>query len=274
VLNDQLTAGNGGAPIGLFWSDPLGGSGNDYDLYILDAGLTVVVNAATNVQDGNDDPVELSTISPGAAAFRYLQEDRRGDSRSALEPLSAADWRTVHRSKTWSFRSRRCLQRGGYACGGANRLPSESPPVHFLGPFNSGNVSELFSSDGPRRVFFNSNGTAVTPALLIWHKRRSRATKAGHHCADGTASAVPGFNPFFGTSAAAPHAAAIAALLKSAGSFTPAQIRNSTDFVGNRHRSCRQRSRHRCRNYHGLPGTASHWRYTSGQYRERRDHAG
>lgn len=66
TTNNQLTASNGGAPIGLFWSDPLGGSGNDYDLYILDAGLTTVVNAATNVQDGNDDPVELSTISPSA----------------------------------------------------------------------------------------------------------------------------------------------------------------------------------------------------------------
>src|SRR5439155_6936209 len=33
--------------------------------------------------------------------------------------------------------------------------------------------------------------------------------------ADGVATTVPGFNPFFGTSAAAPHAAAIAALIKS-----------------------------------------------------------
>ena len=45
--------------------------------------------------------------------------------------------------------------------------------------------------------------------------------------ADGTATGVAGFNPFFGTSAAAPHAAAIAALIKSAGPFTPAQIRTA-----------------------------------------------
>src|SRR5262249_42395601 len=61
VLSDQLTQNNGGgAPIGLFWSDPLGGSNNDYDLYIVDAAGTTIVNAATNIQNGTQDPVELS----------------------------------------------------------------------------------------------------------------------------------------------------------------------------------------------------------------------
>jgi hypothetical protein len=46
--------------------------------------------------------------------------------------------------------------------------------------------------------------------------------------ADGVMTATPGFNPFFGTSAAAPHAAALAALLIEAGTFTtPAQVRQA-----------------------------------------------
>src|SRR6185436_19281592 len=46
--------------------------------------------------------------------------------------------------------------------------------------------------------------------------------------ADGVKTTVPGFNPFFGTSAAAPHAAAIAALVKSYNpGLTPSQIRFS-----------------------------------------------
>src|SRR5207248_2895546 len=46
--------------------------------------------------------------------------------------------------------------------------------------------------------------------------------------ADGVMCAAPGFNRFYGTSAAAPHAAAIAALVKSANlSLTPAQIRTA-----------------------------------------------
>ncbi len=43
--------------------------------------------------------------------------------------------------------------------------------------------------------------------------------------ADGVSAKTPGFFPFFGTSAAAPHAAAMAALVKSARpDYTNAQI--------------------------------------------------
>ena len=46
--------------------------------------------------------------------------------------------------------------------------------------------------------------------------------------ADGVMTAAPGFNPFYGTSAAAPHAAAIAALVKHAfPAMTNTQIRNA-----------------------------------------------
>ena len=111
------------------------------------------------------------------------------------------------------------------------REPIGAPPNPtgpFPGPFNSGNLSELFSSDGPRRVFFNPNGTPITPGNFLFGTNGGAVRqKPDITAADGTASAVSGFNPFFGTSAAAPHAAAIAALLKSAGTFTPAQIRTA-----------------------------------------------
>ncbi|MGH6831246.1 MAG: S8 family serine peptidase, partial [Methylocella sp.] len=46
--------------------------------------------------------------------------------------------------------------------------------------------------------------------------------------ADGVSTAAPGFNPFYGTSAAAPHAAAIAALIKSAvPAITAASLRTA-----------------------------------------------
>ena len=47
ITSNQMTAD---APylITLFWSDPLGASTNDYDLYILDAGLTTAIQADAN----------------------------------------------------------------------------------------------------------------------------------------------------------------------------------------------------------------------------------
>ena len=44
---------------GLKWSDPLGASSNDYDLYMLNAALNTVIASSTNTQNGTQDPIEL-----------------------------------------------------------------------------------------------------------------------------------------------------------------------------------------------------------------------
>ena len=93
--------------------------------------------------------------------------------------------------------------------------------------FNSTNFVETFSSDGPRRVFFNGNSTPITPGNFS-STGGAVLQKPDLTAADGVSvSGAGGFsNPFFGTSAAAPHAAAIAALIRSANpALTPAQIR-------------------------------------------------
>jgi hypothetical protein len=76
---------------------------------------------------------------------------------------------------------------------------------------------EPFSSDGPRRIFFNALGGSLTPGNLS-STGGSVLNKPEFAAADGVSvSGAGGFSsPFFGTSAAAPHAAAIAALMKSA----------------------------------------------------------
>jgi hypothetical protein len=96
-------------------------------------------------------------------------------------------------------------------------------------PFTSGNVVENFSSDGPRRLFFQPNGTAFTPGNFSSTGGLVRQ-KPDITAADGVSvTGVGGFStPFFGTSAAAPHAGAIAALIKQAKpGFTAAQIRTA-----------------------------------------------
>ena len=82
--------------------------------------------------------------------------------------------------------------------------------------FTAAQLPERFTSDGPRRMFFPA------PA-------RSRQ-KPDITAADGVNTSVTGFKPFFGTSAAAPHAAAIAALVLSGNpGTTDAEVKDAFD---------------------------------------------
>src|SRR5208282_1539417 len=100
----------------------------------------------------------------------------------------------------------------------------------YPNPFTGGaaNPVEIFSSDGPRRVFFQADGTPITPGNFSSTGGTVRQ-KPDITAADGVTNDLTyggGLNPFYGTSAAAPHAAAIAALLKSYNTnLTAAQIR-------------------------------------------------
>jgi hypothetical protein len=104
---------------------------------------------------------------------------------------------------------------------GVAATPAQSPGP-YPGAFAASNKVETFSSDGPRRIFYDANGAALTPGNVSASGGQV-LQKPDLTAADGvTVSGAGGFpssgcNPcsFFGTSAAAPHAAAIAALVKS-----------------------------------------------------------
>ena len=80
--------------------------------------------------------------------------------------------------------------------------------------FDGSESVERFSSDGPRRIFYEIDGTPVTPGNFLSSGGMVRQ-KPTISAADGVSTATSGFTTFFGTSAAAPHAAAIAALALS-----------------------------------------------------------
>jgi hypothetical protein len=98
-------------------------------------------------------------------------------------------------------------------------------------PYNDAGVNdpEAFSSRGPTVTrYFSPTGVALAQPDV-----RSKPDIAA---ADGVQTTVPGFNPFFGTSAAAPSAAGVAALLLSAKPSLPvdelyAIMRNGTGAV-------------------------------------------
>ena len=124
---------------------------------------------------------------------------------------------------------RRRIQRRRRPRGGGLR-PGVRQRGRFPGPFGSSNQVELFTSDGPRRIFYDAAGTPITPGNVLFGTNGGIVrAKPDITAADGVSTTLPptsGLNPFYGTSAAAPHAGAIAGLLKSANpALTPPQIR-------------------------------------------------
>ena len=213
---DVITVAGTG-PLAIYWSDPLGGSANDYDLFRLNSTGTTVQSSSTNIQNGTQDPYEQTTQ---AATSRVVIVKKDG----------SAD-RFLHlNTNRGQLSIRTAGQTHGHA-GAANAFGCAATPAvgPFPNPFSSANVTETFSSDGPRRVFFQADGTPYTPGNFSSTGGLLRQ-KPDITAADGVSvTGVGGFpNPFFGTSAAAPHAAAIAGILKSANPLlTPAQIRTA-----------------------------------------------
>ncbi len=201
----------------LQWADPLGGSGNDYDLVLLDPTGSTVYAVGAAAQDGDDDPFEeiasqafddtgnLLAVVRYSGAGRFLWLSAHG---GRLAPATAGQT-SGHAAAEDAFGV--AAVDWYYAAGG------EGDGV----PFDGSESVETFSSDGPRRVFFTADGTPYTPGdfSATGGTVRQQPKVAG---ADGVSTAAPGFNPFFGTSAAAPHAAAIAALLLQTSSLTAA----------------------------------------------------
>ena len=63
---------NGEAAIFLTWDDPFGGSGNNYDLYLVQQSTGRVVASSTDVQSGRQDPSEVIDYVNNGAADRFL----------------------------------------------------------------------------------------------------------------------------------------------------------------------------------------------------------
>ena len=200
------------ADIVLQWSDPFGASCNDYDLYVLDPTGQNVLGASTGPQSCSQDPVEeifnplgfepgdlILVVANAGALPRALHLDTTG--AQLLIPTQGSTHGHEAAANTVSV--------------AAVYWDSARTGTHpFVGGAN--NPTEIFSSDGPRRIFLRPEGTPITPGNYLFSTNGGMVlTKPDLAGADGVATRTPGFAPFFGTSAAAPHAAAIAALVKS-----------------------------------------------------------
>jgi hypothetical protein len=213
----------------LNWADPVGASGNDYDLFLVSSTGTVK-GSSTNIQNGTQ--LAYERITPPT----LVAGDRLVVFKTAAAAVRAFGLNTVRGALTVVTTG----QTHGHssavdafsvaAAPAAAAFNGVAPVGPYPGAFTGSNQVETFSSDGPRRVFFDAAGAALTPGNFLFGTNGGAVrTKPDITAADGVSTTLPsssGLNPFYGTSAAAPHAGAIAGLLKAANpALTPAQIR-------------------------------------------------
>ena len=206
----------------LQWADPLGASTNDYDLFLVNENGDVIASS-TDTQDGTQDPIEsisspifdysgLSVVVVKASgADRYLRVQAHSG------PLASATAGTLYGHSAQENAVIVAMVDVRTAAGSGN-------------VFNGTESVRTDNSDGPRRIFFQPDGTAITAGNFS-STGGKLLQKPDLTAATCVTTATPGFSTFCGTSAAAPHAAAIGALmLEAAGGpdqVTLAQLRTA-----------------------------------------------
>lgn len=228
VTGDNNLNGPVGENVTLFWSDPLGQSNNDYDLFVLDASLNNVLDSSTNIQNGDDDPFEM--LGPVFTGDRIVIVKKNGAADRFLH-LEINSTTNLNNSSLLFINSAGRMR--GHSCA-TDAISVAAVDVNSAnnGPFTGGinNPVEPFSSDGSRRLFYRADGSELNPGSGFLSTGGMILSKPDISAADGVMTATPDingrFNPFFGTSAAVAHAAAIAALVKSFKlDLKPTQIR-------------------------------------------------
>ena len=208
--------------ISLWWADPLGGSCNDYDLYLYDEHGTEI-GVSDYGQTCWQDPFEIIYNLP---ALNYNAHSYYVRVVKYVPPSGAAP--------ADRFISVHLFGCDGYCTlnqttAGAVYGHPAHPAALAVGAFDVGGCAgggcyeaeidaETFSSDGPRVVFYGTDG--VTPLVETLNGPGVVLQKPDFAGPDGVASPLDYFNPFYGTSASAPQIAALAALVLS---VNPAQ---------------------------------------------------
>ena len=220
--NSNLITLDGPSFFTLHWASPLEAATDDYDLYLLNNALDDVIAASTATQDGTQDPFEIiDTSAADDTDNRLVVVKFAGD--DVFIHLSTQRGQLDQATEGEIY--------GHPAAEGALAIAAVNVATAMGGVFTGGaaNPVEPFSSDGPRTIFFEADGTPISrlPQNIAKGVSSVVRQKPDLAAADGVSTATPGFNPFFGTSASAPHAAGISALFKEI--FPSVSIENFED---------------------------------------------
>jgi subtilisin family serine protease len=196
-------APGGALVVVLQWADPFDGLANtaDYDLYVLDASGTAEACSVQGIEgfcssveaqlQSTAPPLEIVLVqntTPTAVAVNLAINRFQGPAKPLHMLLNGAVDILEHNVSGKSVYGHPCVAEA-LATGA---IDAEDPEFDAIEPF---------SSQGPCEIYFPTRQTRLKPDV------------AG---ADGVNTSLPFFAPFFGTSAAAPHVAAVAALLMEA----------------------------------------------------------
>jgi subtilisin family serine protease len=190
----------------LEWNDPFGASANDYDLFLLDQNMRVIA-VSDDPQVGAQDPIEaISVVNvSNTNALAQLAIDRFGNSAARrLEVFCLGASSLEHVTPTGSIIGHPALDQVVSVAA----IDVADPGLDEV---------ESFSSRGPARIDFPARVDRVKPDLAGFDGVSISNAGGFPDC--------PPFCAFFGTSAASPHTAGVAALiLQKNPSMTPLAV--------------------------------------------------
>ena len=216
---------NGEVVIFLTWDDRFGGAGNNYDLYLVRQSTGSVVAKSTDVQSGTQDPVEVvDYVNSGASDFFRIVVQNVGNQ---------AQPRTLN---IFSFGPEcavagpRLLASGHHERQNYNTAAESVPAQSDAGgsPVSVISAGAICSASAAAANVFAGSAAPdescldTTNSTIEFFSSRGPTldgrTKPDIAGIDGVSVTGAGSfdNPFFGTSASAPHIAGIAALLLQA----------------------------------------------------------
>jgi hypothetical protein len=264
VFQDVSVPAGGGIGIDLQWNSDYAsagpgnaGSNNDLDIYLIDPSTNQVIAGSTNNNIGGDPTEIFGYVNPSstqAANLQLLIVNNAGPNPTEMKYV----WFQVAPTGTrlplgapTDYLTNSPTVFGHPAAAGAVAVGAayyQNTPAVGVNPA----VAEGFSSSGPTHIYFDASGSPVDD---VRQKPEVVAPDGADTTFFGGDSDGSGFPNFFGTSAAAPHAAAIAAQMVQANPFLtplPDQVHSRRDRLADGVFGARRH--HRLRPGPGHPG--------------------
>ena len=180
----------------LSWDDPWGASSNDFDLYVLDSSFSIIASS-TIPQTGSQPPVEYIEFTPPYTGIYYVVIKRKSASRNVYFHLFVNGRLDIYVEE--GSIPNLADAKGAFTVGAINVFTGEIEPYSSRGPTADGRIKP----------------DIVAP--------------------DGVSTASYGPRNYYGTSAATPHVAGLAALIMGNSSLIADEVqtfieRNAIDL--------------------------------------------